>query len=131
MIKRGTVKEQLTVDSVSRKMAGLCPLMPEEVSLLITVLYVCSLNLDATFACSLIKGKLVLYYALRQENSHRRNLRLTKYKQPNKRKLDDKLERLCLFFLFLGPMAHIELHDIICLILCLIYLLPYQLTDSF
>ena len=62
MIKRGTVKEQLTVDSVSRKMAGLCPLMPEEVSLLITVLYVSSLNLDATFACSLIKGKLVLYY---------------------------------------------------------------------
>jgi hypothetical protein len=33
MIKRGTVKEPLTVDSVSRKMAGLCPLMPEEVSL--------------------------------------------------------------------------------------------------
>nr|CAB3453802.1 unnamed protein product [Digitaria exilis] len=30
MIKRGTVKEQLTIDSVSRKMAGLCPLMPEE-----------------------------------------------------------------------------------------------------
>ena len=36
MIKRGTVKEWLTVDSVSRKMAGLCPLMLEEVSLLIT-----------------------------------------------------------------------------------------------
>ncbi|KAG2623091.1 hypothetical protein PVAP13_3KG035100 [Panicum virgatum] len=30
MIKRGTVKEWLTVDSVSRKMAGLCPLMLEE-----------------------------------------------------------------------------------------------------
>jgi hypothetical protein len=62
MIKRGTVKEQLAVDSVSRKMAGLCPLMPEEVSLLITVLYVCSLNLDATSACLFILGKLVLYY---------------------------------------------------------------------
>ncbi|NP_001152557.1 Protein EMBRYO SAC DEVELOPMENT ARREST 30 [Zea mays] len=35
MIKRGTVKEQLAVDSVSRKMAGLCPLMPEEVGLLL------------------------------------------------------------------------------------------------
>jgi len=44
MIKRGTVKEQLTVDSVSRKMAGLCPLMLEEVSLL-NILSVCSLNL--------------------------------------------------------------------------------------
>lgn len=38
MIKRGTVKEQLTVDSVSRKMAGLCPLMPEEVGLLLQAL---------------------------------------------------------------------------------------------
>lgn len=46
MIKRGTVKEQLTIDSVSRKMAGLCPLMPEEVSSLITVLSDCSLYLD-------------------------------------------------------------------------------------
>ena len=36
MIKRETVKERLTVDSVSRKLAGLCPLMLEEVSLLIT-----------------------------------------------------------------------------------------------
>jgi hypothetical protein len=33
MIKRGTVKEQLIVDSVSRKMSGSCALMPEEVSL--------------------------------------------------------------------------------------------------
>ncbi|NP_001146164.1 Protein EMBRYO SAC DEVELOPMENT ARREST 30 [Zea mays] len=38
MIKRGTVKEQLTVDSVSRKMAGLCPLMPEEAGLLLQAL---------------------------------------------------------------------------------------------
>ncbi|CAL4948500.1 unnamed protein product [Urochloa decumbens] len=38
MIKRGTVKEQLTVDSVSRKMAGLCPIMPEEVGLLLQAL---------------------------------------------------------------------------------------------
>ncbi|CAD6241575.1 unnamed protein product [Miscanthus lutarioriparius] len=38
MIKRGTVKEQLTVDSVSRKMAGLCPLMAEEVGLLLQAL---------------------------------------------------------------------------------------------
>nr|CAB3457437.1 unnamed protein product [Digitaria exilis] len=38
MIKRGTVKEQLTIDSVSRKMAGLCPLMPEEVGLLLQAL---------------------------------------------------------------------------------------------
>ena len=105
MIKRGTVKEQLTVDSVSRKMAGLCPLMAEEVSLLITVLYVCSLNLDATFSCLLIPGKLVLCYALRQENSHRRNLRLTKYKQPNKRKLDDNFPLPC------GPLpSEYEFH---------------------
>ncbi|TVU18410.1 hypothetical protein EJB05_34506 [Eragrostis curvula] len=38
MIKRGTVKEQLTVDSISRKMDGSCPLMPEEVGLLLQAL---------------------------------------------------------------------------------------------
>jgi hypothetical protein len=37
MIKRGTVKEQLSVDSVSRKINGSCPLMPEEVSLFVMV----------------------------------------------------------------------------------------------
>jgi len=48
MIKRGTVKEQLSVDSVSRKMGGSCPLMPEEVSLFIIVSYIGSLNMDGT-----------------------------------------------------------------------------------
>lgn len=38
MIKRGTVKEQLLVDSVSRKISGSCPLMPEEVGLLLQAL---------------------------------------------------------------------------------------------
>ena len=38
MIKRGTVKEQLTVDSVSIKKNGSCPLMPEEVGLLLQAL---------------------------------------------------------------------------------------------
>lgn len=38
MIKRGTVKEQLSVDSVSIKMNGSCPLMPEEVGLLLQAL---------------------------------------------------------------------------------------------
>ncbi|XP_062232155.1 protein EMBRYO SAC DEVELOPMENT ARREST 30-like [Phragmites australis] len=38
MIKRGTVKEQLAVDSVSRKVGGSCPLMPEEVGLLLQAL---------------------------------------------------------------------------------------------
>lgn len=38
MIKRGTVKEQLSVDSVSMKINGSCPLMPEEVGLLLQAL---------------------------------------------------------------------------------------------
>ncbi|KAK3140983.1 hypothetical protein QOZ80_5AG0408560 [Eleusine coracana subsp. coracana] len=38
MIKRGTVKELLIVDSVSRKMGGSCPLMPEEVGILLQAL---------------------------------------------------------------------------------------------
>jgi hypothetical protein len=38
MIKRGTVKEQLIVDSVSSKMSGSCALMPEEVVSLTTIL---------------------------------------------------------------------------------------------
>jgi hypothetical protein len=37
MIKRGTVKEQLSVDSVSIKINGSCPLMPEEVRLILMV----------------------------------------------------------------------------------------------
>lgn len=31
MIKLGTLKEELSVDSVARKKNGSCPLMPEEV----------------------------------------------------------------------------------------------------
>lgn len=32
MIKRGIVKGKLSVDSAEQRLAGLCPLMPEEVS---------------------------------------------------------------------------------------------------
>lgn len=32
MIKRGIVKGNLSVDSAEQRLAGLCPLMPEEVS---------------------------------------------------------------------------------------------------
>lgn len=31
MIKRGIVKGKLSVDSAEQRLAGLCPLMPEEV----------------------------------------------------------------------------------------------------
>ncbi|XP_020107040.1 uncharacterized protein LOC109723176 [Ananas comosus] len=38
MIKLGTLKEELSVDSVARKKNGSCPLMPEEVGLLLRAL---------------------------------------------------------------------------------------------
>lgn len=39
MIKRGIVNEELTVDSHLRRENGSCPLMPEEVCLVLTCIF--------------------------------------------------------------------------------------------